>query len=312
MSDARTPPSDAAMARLGNRKALPMRHSIALAVGRLALSVLSVGAFAQSAPPTPAPAVDVEDQGSDINEDATALAKKLQNPIGNLYNFPFQKNINFNTGPHDGTQDILNVQPVIPIHVNADWNVITRTILPLVWQPSLQPAQTVPFGTGPTTFSAFLSPSNPTNGWLWGVGPVIQVPTISNKTLGSPVWGGGPTGVLVYMRGPWVAGALVNNVWSFGGTSGRGGTSYSMFLTQPFVNYNFDKGWYVGTSPIITANWLATGNNAWTLPVGANVGRVVKIGGQLPVNFSLGVYDNAVRPQYGSTWQLRTQVTVIF
>ncbi len=294
-----------------------MRHSLALALGLPALAVLAAGAHAQSAPstpepPTPAPAADVGDQGSDINEDATALAKKLQNPIGNLYNFPFQNNINFNTGPHDGTQDILNIQPVIPIHVNADWNVITRTILPLVWQPSLQPAQTVPFGTGPTTFSAFLSPHDPINGWLWGVGPVIQVPTISNKTLGSPVWGGGPTGVLVYMKGPWVAGALVNNVWSFGGTSGRGGTSYNMFLTQPFVNYNFGGGWYVGTSPIITANWLATGNNAWTLPIGANVGRVVKIGGKLPVNFSLGVYDNALRPQYGSTWQLRTQVTIIF
>jgi hypothetical protein len=294
-----------------------MRHSVALVLGLLALAVLADGAHAQPAPPTPAPptpapAADVGDQDSDINEDATALAKKLQNPIGNLYNFPFQNNINFNTGPHDGTQDILNIQPVIPIHVNADWNVITRTILPLVWQPSLQPAQTVPFGTGPTTFSAFLSPSNPTNGWLWGVGPVIQVPTISNKTLGSPVWGGGPTGVLVYMKGPWVAGALVNNVWSFGGTSGRGGTSYNMFLTQPFVNYNFGGGWYVGTSPIITANWRTTGNNAWTLPVGANVGRVVKIGGKLPVNFSLGVYDNAIRPQYGSTWQLRTQVTIIF
>ena len=294
-----------------------MRHSLALALGLPALAVLAAGAHAQSAPstpepPTPAPAADVGDQGSDINEDATALAKKLQNPIGNLYNFPFQNNINFNTGPHDGTQDILNVQPVIPIHVNADWNVITRTILPLVWQPSLQPAQTVPFGTGPTTFSAFLSPHDPINGWLWGVGPVIQVPTISNKTLGSPVWGGGPTGVLVYMKGPWVAGALVNNVWSFGGTSGRGGTSYNMFLTQPFVNYNFGGGWYVGTSPIITANWLATGNNAWTLPIGANVGRVVKLGGKLPVNFSLGVYDNALRPQYGSTWQLRTQVTIIF
>ena len=294
-----------------------MRHSLALALGLPALAVLAAGARAQSAPPTPAPptpapAADVGDQGSDINEDATALAKKLQNPIGNLYNFPFQNNINFKTGPHDGTQDILNVQPVIPIHVNADWNVITRTILPLVWQPSLQPAQTVPFGTGPTTFSAFLSPHDPINGWLWGVGPVIQVPTISNKTLGSPVWGGGPTGVLVYMKGPWVAGALVNNVWSFGGTSGRGGTSYNMFLTQPFVNYNFGGGWYVGTSPIITANWLATGNNAWTLPIGANVGRVVKIGGKLPVNFGVGGYYNALRPQFGSTWQLRTQVTLIF
>jgi hypothetical protein len=95
---------------------------------------------------------------SDANEDTTALAKKLQNPIGDLYSFPFQGNTNFSYGPNKGTQEILNIQPVIPIHVNADWNVITRTILPLIWQPSLQPVQTVPFGTGPTTFSAFLSP----------------------------------------------------------------------------------------------------------------------------------------------------------
>ena len=88
---------------------------------------------------------------------------------------------------------------------------------------------------------------------------MIQVPTASDKTLGSPVWGGGPSGVLVYMKGPIVAGALVNNVRSFGGTSGRSGTSYNMFLTQPFLNYNFGEGWYVGTSPIITANWLTTG-----------------------------------------------------
>jgi len=130
---------------------------------------------------------------------------------------------------------------VIPIHINEDWNVITRTILPLIWQPSLQPAQTVPFGTGPTTFSAFLSPKNPTNGWLWAVGPVVQLPTISNETLGSPVWGGVPTAAIVYMKRPIVAAAVVNNVRSFRGTSGRSGTGYNTFLTQPFVNYNHPK-----------------------------------------------------------------------
>jgi hypothetical protein len=276
-----------------------------LSAGWLALSFLSFGAAAQTAAPTPTPDASSQD-------DATALAKKLQNPIGDLYSFPFQNNTNFNYGPHKGTQDILNIQPVIPIHVNEDWNIITRTILPLVWQPSLLPAQTVPFGTGPITFSAFLSPKNPTNGWLWAVGPVLQIPTASDKSLGSNVWGGGPTAAIVYMKGPWVTGALANNVWSFGGTSGHGGTRYNMFLVQPFANYNFGRGWYVGTAPIITANWLSAGNDAWTVPVGANVGRVVKIFGKLPVNFSVGAYYNAVRPEYGSTWQLRTQITLIF
>jgi hypothetical protein len=248
---------------------------------------------------------------SAAEEGSTALAKKLQNPIGDLYSFPFQNNTNFNYGPNRGTQDLLNVQPVIPIHLNSDWNLITRTILPMIWQPSLQPARTVPFGTGPTTFSAFLSPSQPRNGWLWGAGPVVQMPTISSATLGSNVWGGGLTGVLVYMKGPWVAGTLVNNVWSFGGTPGPGGTRYNAFLIQPFVNYNFGGGWYVSTSPVITANWLISGDEAWTLPVGGAVGRVIKIGGKLPVNLSIGAYYNALRPAFGSTWQLRTQITVI-
>ncbi|MGH9484082.1 MAG: neuromedin U [Terriglobales bacterium] len=281
-------------------------------------AIFAAGAQAQS-PPQDAPSVRLAaapaadtGPGAAGATDATALAKKLQNPIGDLYSFPFQSNTNFNYGPHKGTQEILNIQPVIPVHVNEDWNVITRAILPLIWQPSLQPAQTVPFGTGPITFSAFLSPSRPVNGWLWGIGPVIQAPTISSATLGSNLWGGGPTGVVVYMGGPWVAGLLVNNVWSFGGTAGRGGTRYNNFLAQPFVNYNFNGGWYVGTSPVIIANWLTAGDKAWTLPVGAQVGRVVKIGGKLPINVSLGAYYNALRPEFGSTWQMRTQITVLF
>jgi hypothetical protein len=278
----------------------------------VALSLLSAGTAAHaqsaaaSAPPGPSSLAAAE------AESETDLAKKLQNPIGDLYSVPFQSNTNFNTGPHKGTQEILNIQPVLPIHISEDWNIITRTILPLIWQPSLQPAQTVPFGTGPTSFSAFLSPSQPANGWLWGIGPIVQVPTISDSTLGSNVWGAGPTGLVVYMKGPWVAGVLVNNVWSFGGISAPSGTKYNMFLVQPFANYNFGGGWYVGTSPVITANWLTSGDKTWTLPVGGQVGRVIKLAGKLPVNLSLGSYYNALRPQFGSTWQLRTQVTFIF
>jgi len=289
-----------------------MRVSITLAASLLAFPLFALGAHAQSSAPSEPPAVRVQPPAEAAGEDATELAKKLQNPVGDLYSFPFQSNTNFGYGPHKGTQEVLNIQPVIPIHINEDWNIITRTILPVIWQPSLQPAHTAPSGTGPTTFSAFLSPKNPTNGWLWAVGPVVQIPTISDKTLGSNVWGGGPTAAVVYMKGPWVAGVLANNVWSFGGTSGRGGTQYDMFLTQPFVNYNFGEGWYINTAPIITANWLTAGDKAWTLPVGGGGGRVVKIGGKLPVNISIGAYYNALRPQYGAAWQMRTQVTFIF
>ena len=308
------------MIRAAAGKRVPMqatrttRRLGGLAAAVVAGTMLATGAEAQSPPaPSTEPTVRLNAPPSrGGGESATELAKKLQNPIGDLYSFPFQSNTNFNYGPNNGTQEILNFQPVIPIHVTKDWNIITRTILPLIWQPSLQPAaDTVPFGTGPITFSAFLSPSQPSNGWLWAVGPVVQVPTASNALLGSSVWGAGPTAALVYMKGPWVAGALANNVWSLGGTSGRGGTRYNNFLLQPFVNYNFGEGWYLGTAPEFTANWRATGDNAWTIPVGAQIGRVVRVGGVLPVNFLGGAYYNVIRPDDGPDWQLRLQVTVI-
>ena len=111
----------------------------------------------------------------------------------------------------------------------------------MIWNPDLSPLPSVPVGTGPTVFSAFLSPKNPTDGWLWGLGPVVQIPTISNASLGSSVWGGGPTAAIVYTKGPWGVGGLVNNIWSFGGTHGPHGKACNNFLTQPFVNYNFQQ-----------------------------------------------------------------------
>ena len=253
-----------------------------------------------------------EAAGPDVDsQSATALAKKLQNPVGDLYSIPFQNNANFNVGPTKGVQNILNIQPVIPFHINEDWNIITRTIVPLVWSPSFQPAQSVPFGVGPTSFTAFLSPRNPIDGWVWGAGPTAQLPTISNRALGSNVWGAGPAVVVVKLAGPIVAGALVNNLFSMGGTQGPAGTRYSLFTFNPFLNYNFGGGWFAGSVPIITANWYAHGEQ-WTLPVGAQVGHLFKLGGKLPVQLVVGAYYNAIRPEFAATWQMRTQVAIIF
>lgn len=117
------------------------------------------------------------------------------------------------------------------------------------------------------------------------------------------------------MDGPWVYGAIVNNVWSFAGTSGPGGigNAYNNFLLQPFVNYNFGEGWYVNTGPIMTSNWLAPAGQQWVVPVGAGIGRVIKLFDKLPINLQLGAYYNAVHPsQTGPSWQLRSQLTFIF
>jgi hypothetical protein len=289
-----------------------MRPLTTLSASLLALIGLSVGVHAQSSSTDAPPVVRVAPPATDAADENTELAKKLQNPIGDLYSFPFQGNTNFNTGTRGGTQEILNVQPVIPIHINEDFTVITRTILPLVWQPSYEPAHTVPFGTAPTEFSALLSNAKPIDHWVFGVGPIFGVPTASNKTLGSNVWGAGPEAVAVYIQGPWVAGLLVNNVWSLGGTSGRGGTRYSNFLIEPFANFNFGGGWYAFTAPEFTANWPAARNHAWTVPIGGGGGKVVKLFGKLPVNLQLGVFYNTVRPQYSGDWTLRTAATFIF
>lgn len=293
------------------------RTRLAALCGFFCLVVARPDANAQPAPAAAPPIqVDVSQAPTaslgHVDDDATAIAKKLQNPVGDLISVPFTNYTNFNVGPNKGTQDILQIQPVVPIHVNDDWNVITRTVASLVWSPSFQPAASVPsFGVAPTSFTAFLSPSNPVDGWIWGVGPVTQLPTISNKTLGSNVWGLGPSFVVVKLAGPIVAGVLVNNVFSLGGTTGRGGTRYNTFLLEPFFNYNFGGGWFVGTVPIMTANWNA-GGEKWTLPVGIQVGRVIKLGGKLPVKLEVGAYYNALRPTDAGTWQLLTAAALVF
>lgn len=265
----------------------------------------------QSASPTPAEQAKPIEAGEAAGEDATAIAKKLQNPIADLISVPFQNNANFGSGPLKGTQDILNIQPVVPFHLNQDWTLITRTILPLTWQPRLGPGAGAAFGLGDVTESLFLSPKTPIGGVILGFGPAFVLPSATTGKVGSNIWGGGPTAVALRMDGPWVYGALTNNLFSFGGHSGPGGNSYNSFLLQPFVNYNFSGGWYVSSSPIITANWQAKSGQQWLVPVGGGAGRVVRLG-TLPVNLSLAAYYNALRPSgIGPEWVLRAQVTFL-
>jgi len=168
------------------------------------------------------------------------LAKIAQNPIGNLVNVPFQENVYLNTGPLGGTYNLLNIQPVISVEINSDWNILTRTILPVVSLPSLVPDESRTDGIGDVQFSAFLSPANPGK-WIRGVGTITQLPTHSNVLLGNKTAGLGPTFVLMHIEhdNPWVLGVLVNNVWSVGNSSSP---SYSNGLIEPIVNYNMKGG----------------------------------------------------------------------
>lgn len=245
-------------------------------------------------------------------DELTVIAEKVQNPISDLISFPFQNNTYVHVGPRNGVQNVLNVQPVIPIHVNDEWNVITRTILPLTWSPSLQPESSVPpFGLQPVTFSAVVSPATTFDGWTFGAGPIAQLPTGTSKALGSNVWGIGPAVIGTRTVHPWVTGLLVNTVFSAGGTFGPSGTKYTLTTINPFIHYNFGRGWFVGTNAVITANWDGPGEK-WTLPAGVQGGRLVRLRGKLPVNFLVGAFYNALRPQGTGTWDLRTQITLVF
>jgi hypothetical protein len=241
---------------------------------------------------------------------AEELAKLAQNPIANLISVPFQNNTNFNYGPEGGTQNILNIQPVIPITVNKDWNLITRTIFPLIWQPELSPTQDSTFGLGDTQFSAFLSPSDAASGWVWGMGAIAQAPTHSDSSLGNNNWGLGPTAVALRLKkgSPWVYGLLVNNIWSLGNSDAP---SYNNGLIQPFLNYNFKGGTYLTSAPIITVNWDADSDDQWTVPVGGGIGRIFHLG-RLPVNTQISGYANVVTPENEADWQLRAQVQLMF
>ncbi len=279
------------------RTQFPRLPGLDAAVAVALLLVVSRGAVAQEQPPE-RPATDT-----------AALARAVQNPVANLISVPFQNDTNFNYGPNNHTQNVLNIQPVIPITLNADWNLITRTILPLIAQPELEPGQGTTFGVGATQVSAFLSPARPGE-VIWGAGAVVQAPTITDSALGSNIWGAGPTFVALTMQGPWVIGGLVNNIWSFGGGPQN---TYNQMTFQPFINYNFpeSRGTYLSFAPTVTANWEARSGDQWTVPLGLAAGQIFKLG-ELPLNAQIGAYYNVVRPDIGPEWQLRFQIALLF
>ena len=254
------------------------------------------------------------------------LAKKTQNPVADLISVPLQNNFNFGAGfNHDKMIYILNVQPVIPIHLNDEWNLITRTIMPIINQPSLFPTaggavhSTTGTGLGDINPTVFLSPGKPGE-LIWGIGPTMTLPTATDRDLGSGQWSMGPAAVALTVQGHWVYGALMNNQWSF---AGWGDKPVNAMLLQWFVNYNLPDGWYLTSAPIVTANWKADkAGDVWTVPLGGGVGKLFRLGqilpleghplAKLPINTQLAAYGNVATPEFGPRWQLRFQIQFLF
>ncbi len=247
---------------------------------------------------------------SAVRADNTAeLAKQLANPIAALISAPIQANYNENFGPgEDGKQWLTNIQPVIPVGLNADWNLISRTILPVIDQQDMPLPGMSESGIGDVTQSFFFSPKAPTSsGWIWGAGPVLYLDTASDKYLGAEKWGAGPTAVVLKQTGPWTYGALVNQINSFAGDGSR--EDLSAAYMQPFLAYITPTHTTISLDMENTYNWKG---NEWAVPVNLLVAQMLKAGNQI---FQVGVGARywVQSPDDGAEgWGLRLQLTFLF
>lgn len=253
------------------------------------------------------------------------LAKQSQNPVGDVVSLPFENNILFGIGPSDSHAYVLNLKPVYPVRLGK-LNLINRLILPLIYAEgqdvTLTEAQSEllgfggqmrlangsAFGLGDTTYQGFLSPAEPGK-LIWGVGPAIVLPTATENRFASDKWSAGIAAVALAMPGRWVVGMLVQNVWSVAGDGSV--DEVNSFMLQPFANYNLDGGWYLNTSPVITADWDKDSGERWTVPLGLGIGRLVRYG-QQPVDYRLAAYSNIEGPDFGSDWSLQLTVKLLF
>ncbi len=212
------------------------------------------------------------------------LAKKLSNPVASLISVPLQYNYDKNIGPKDdGSRSVLNIQPVWPFSLNADWNLITRTIIPLVDQHDIPVKGEHDSGLGDILQSFFFSPKEPVGGWILGAGPVLLYPSATDSLLGGEKWGVGPTVVALQQTNGWTYGILANHLESFEGKDDRAYIS-STFL-QPFVSYTTKTKTTIGLNTESTYDWH---NSAWSVPVNFTVGQLFKIG-KLPMQLTAGV-----------------------
>jgi hypothetical protein len=235
------------------------------------------------------------------------LAQQLSNPVADLISVPFQLNFDQNFGADDsGSRTVLNIQPVIPFALNDSTNVISRTIVPLVWTDNI--GGTDEFGLGDIVQSFFFSPSEPTaGGVIWGAGPVFLLPTATDPTLGAEKWGIGVTGVVLRQSGPWTVGGLANHIWSVAGEDDR--PDVNATFVQPFLTYTTPGATTFGLNTEATYDWET---DQWSVPINASVSQLVVWGSQ-PVSLSAGVRYWADSPDNGPEgWALRLGVSLLF
>jgi hypothetical protein len=239
-----------------------------------------------------------------------SVLQTAKNPLANVVNVQFIYDANLGVGANDKTQHVLTFQPVIPFSITPDWSLITRTIAPVIAQPPGGPGESWVSGPGDIQISAFLSPARGDK-FVWGVGPVLEIPSATNDALGQGKWAAGPTAAALWFGEQWSVGGLINNVWSFAGDGAR--PAVNRMQIQPQINYNFKSNpdRYLSFSPVISANWKERGGERWVVPVSLGLGQLVKIGKQ-SVNFQATAYYNVVKPTDAGNWTLEFLVQFLF
>ncbi len=228
-------------------------------------------------------------------QDNSDLAQKLSNPIASLISVPFQFNFDDDIGLfRDGERFTLNIQPVIPIALSEDWNMISRTIVPIISQEDIFPLAGDQFGLGDTVQSLFFSPAQPgASGIVWGAGPVFLVPTGTDELLSGEKWGAGPTAVVLKQFSGWTVGVLGNHIWSFAGDDDR--LDISTTFLQPFISYTTPEAWTFGLNTEASYDWEA---EEWSVPINGSVSKLVVLGSQ-PVSIGGTVKYWADSPESG-------------
>jgi hypothetical protein len=260
-----------------------------------AQALLMSSAFAQHAP------------GSDAE-----LAEKLSNPVAAMISIPFQFNYDQEIGPvDDGHKSYVNIQPVVPVPLNQDWNLIARVIVPVVGQSDIFPGAGSQFGLGDTTGEFFFAPTKPTSGgWIWGVGPAILIPTATDDLLGAKKWGLGPTAVFLRQSHGWTYGALINHIWSVASVKGNNEDrpDISSTFLQPFLSYTTPTAWTYGVNLESTYDWKAS---QWSVPMNFTIAKLMRFGTQ-PISFTGGVGYWLEHSDTGAKgWRFRFAVTVL-
>lgn len=237
----------------------------------------------------------------DVEENLSQMAA---NPLADMISLPFQNNLNMNYGEFNRNTNVMNIQPVMPL---AKGRIITRTVFPIVNIPDYGSEEgKLTSGLSDIVFTAFYAPAN--QPFTWGFGPVLELPT-GGEERGTQKWSAGPSVVALAQPNDWTVGILVNNVWSFAGDENR--ADVNRMLLNLFLVRQLGDGWVVNSAPIITADWNADSDNRWVVPLGIGGGKLVLLGGKLPLNLQTQIYYNVVRPDFGPEWQWRVQAQVL-